>query len=376
MPWKTESLMSLRLEFIKFAVSKASPIRGLCDRFGISAKTGYKWIRRYQEQGETGLQDRSRRPHRSPRQTEDRLEQAVLSVRAAHPAWGGRKIRARLLALGIPKVPAASTITAILKRHHRIAPSESMKRKAWQRFEHASPNLLWQMDFKGHFPLARCRCHPLTVLDDHSRFSLCLQACGDERGPTVREKLISVFRLYGLPHALLMDNGSPWGLDAETPFTQFTVWLLRLGIRVVHSRAYHPQTQGKEERFHRTLKAEVLRNQVFRDLAHCQRHFDAWRQVYNLERPHEALGMDTPAQRYHPSPREFPETLPPIEYAPGDSVRRVCDKGIISFRGHTFRIGKAFRGHPVAIRPTVEDGVMEVYFCQQKVAQIDWNHPK
>ena len=154
------------------------------------------------------------------------------------------------------------------------------------------------MDFKGHFPLlSRGRCHPLTVLDDHSRFSLVLQACADERGETVRCVLTSAFRRYGLPAAMLMDNGAPWGSDHDHPFTAFSLWLIRLGIRVAHGRAYHPQTQGKDERFHRTLKFEVLRHFNFTTLAHCQREFEHFRERYNLVRPHDALGLATPASR-------------------------------------------------------------------------------
>jgi hypothetical protein len=152
----------------------------------------------------------------------------------------------------------------------------------------------------------RSRCHPLTVLDDHSRFSVVLKACADERGETVREVLTSAFRRYGLPAAMLMDNGAPWGSDHDRPFTAFSLWLIQLGIRVAHGRAYHPQTQSKDERFHRTLKFEVLRHFNFTTLAHCQREFDHFRQRYNLLRPHDALGLATPASRYRPSPIPFP----------------------------------------------------------------------
>ena len=156
---------------------------------------------------------------------------AVLAVRAAHPAWGGRKIRARLLALGWVQVPAASTITAILHRQGLINPEDSAKHKAWQRFEAAAPNDLWQMDFKGHFAAAAGRCHPLTVLDDHSRYALGLEACADERRLAVQSRLTAIFRRYGLPRKMLMDNGPPWGAEGQADYTGLTVWLLRLGIR-------------------------------------------------------------------------------------------------------------------------------------------------
>lgn len=371
MAWKEMSLMSQRKEFVVLALQEDVNIRQLCRRFGISRKTGYKWILRFRQVGETGLHDKSRRPNRSPRQTSTEVESAVLALRDKHVAWGGRKIHNRLLRLGIEKPPSGSTITAILRRHNRIDPAESEKHKACQRFEREEPNRLWQMDFKGHFALEKGRCHPLTALDDHSRFNLCLQACENERGDTVENKLTGIFRVYGLPETLLMDNGSPWGSDDDRGLSWLAAWLIRLGIKVSHGRPYHPQTQGKEERFHRTLKAEVLGQRVFRDLAHCQKHFDEWRMIYNLERPHEALGMKTPAERYRPSLRSFPESLPAIEYGPDDIIRKCQGKGEIYFKNKIFKIGKAFSGYPLAIRPTTEDGIMNVFFCHQKVARIN-----
>jgi transposase InsO family protein len=268
-------------------------------------------------------------------------------------------------------VPSASTITAILRRTGHIAPEESSRHQPWKRFEAAAPNDLWQMDFKGHFEIPGGRCHPLTALDDHSRFSLRLQACTDETHITVQGHLIDMFRRYGLPRQMLFDNGPPWGSNAEHPYTLFTVWLMRLRIGVIHSRPHHPQTMGKEERFHRTLKAEVLQYCTGEALDVCQERFDAWREVYNLYRPHEALGMAVPASRYCLSSRQFPETLPPIEYGPDDQVRKVQQGGMLNYRGRAFRISKAFYGQPVALRPTQIDGIFEVFFCNQKITHVD-----
>lgn len=227
------------------------------------------------------------------------------------------------------------------------------------------------MDFKGHFPLRQGRCHALTLLDDHSRYALGLYACADERTETVQGRLIEVFRQHGLPERILADNGSPWGDDREHRFTRLEVWLLRLGIKTIHGRPYHPQTQGKEERFHRTLGNEVLRYQEFDDLSHCQSGFDAWRQVYNTERPHEALSMAVPASRYQVSPRRYPETLLPIEYPPGCLVRRVQDHGFLQLHGHRFRLSKAFKGLPVGIRTTDQDGLLDVLFCHHTIAHLN-----
>jgi transposase InsO family protein len=322
--------MSLRQEFVTLAHGESVNFRDLCRRFGISPKTGSKWVRRSRQGGDAALADRSRRPHHSPGRTAAATEQAVLALRARHPAWGGRKLRARLQALGQADVPAARTITAILGRHGLLGGRAGQPRD-FVRFEQAAPNDLWQRDFKGHVGLADGRrCHPLTVLDDHSRFALGLRACADEQGATVQRELTELFGVYGLPGRMLMDNGSPWGDDPDNPYTPLTVWLLRLGVRVTHGRPYHPQTQGQDERFHRTLQAEVLTGGPFADLAAAQRRFDAWRAVYNLERPHEGLGLQVPARRYRPSPRPFPEALPPVAYGPADVVRRVQEGGWFS----------------------------------------------
>ncbi len=376
MPWKELSVMSQRHEFVTFAAAEGVNLSELCRRYGITRPTGYKWAKRFGAGGVEALADRPRRPHRCPRRTPPEVERLVLRVRRQHPRWGCAKIRRRLVNLGHPSIPAKSTITEILRRHGQIDPQESRKHQPWQRFERPAPNDLWQMDYKGHFALARGgRCHPLTILDDHSRLSICLQACRDEQGVTVRVHLTVVFDRYGLPLCMLVDNGPPWGNGPEQPYTPLTVWLIRLGVHVIHSRPYHPQTLGKEERFHRTLRAEVISGQPIEDLSDCQRRFDHWRDVYNLERPHEALGMAVPASRYEPSPRHLPGELPSIEYGPDDVVRKVQAGGKISYHGGVYGVAKAFRGYPVALRPTARDGELDVYFCHQRIGQLDLRQP-
>jgi transposase InsO family protein len=371
MPWQQVTPMSQKKEFMHLAQREGANISRLCRYFQVSRKTAYKWLDRYRREGEAGLREQGRRPRSSPGATPPAMEAAVLELRQAHPAWGGRKLRARLLARGWREVPAASTITAILRRHGRLDPREGDKHRPWRRFEAEAPNDLWQMDFKGHFALAQGRCHPLTVLDDYSRYALGLEACADERGVTVKARLTGIFRRYGLPRKMLMDNGSPWGADAAHPYTPLTVWLLKLGVQVAHSGPYHPQTLGKDERFHRSLKAEVLQYCQGLDLAGCQQRLACWRLIYNLERPHEALGLAPPVSRYRESPRSFPEKLPAWDYGPGDQVRKVQAQGWISFRGQEFRLGKAFRGESVALRPTLTHGVWEVFFGPHGIAQID-----
>jgi transposase InsO family protein len=367
--------MSLRQEFLALANQPGSNFSQLCRRFGISRKTGYKWRCRYRENGATDLADRTRRPRHSPRRSKPSIEQQVLAIRDQY-GWGARKIKKCIERAGQGPL-AKSTAHAILLRHNRVTRSPDQVSGPYQRFEQERPNQLWQMDFKGHFRLGNSeRCHPLTVLDDHSRYSLCLQACRNEQTGTVQAQLIATFRRYGLPERMLMDNGSPWGNDLAHQYTPLTVWLLRLGIAVSHIQPYHPQTQGKDERFHRSLKVEVLAQRVFADFERMQFRFDEWRHCYNQVRPHEALGMAVPASRYQLSPRSFPEQLPPLEYGATDQVRKVQTDGKISFRNREFRIGKAFRSYPVALRPTVEDGVYEVYFATHRISQIDLHQPE
>ncbi len=372
MPWKVETAMSQRREFCALAALEGANFAQMCRQFGISRVSGYKWLKRYREEGAEGLLDQSRRPHQSPGRTAASVEQAIVALRDQHPAWGARKLRARLQALGQGELPAASTMQAILTRHGKIDPAESEKHQPWSRFERAAPNELWQMDFKGHFALSTGeRCHPLTILDDHARFSLGLTACANEQAETVQRQLTAVFRRYGLPQRMLMDNGSPWSGGFEEPHSWLTLWLLRLDIGVSHGRPYHPQTQGKEERFHRTLNAEVLRGRTFASLPDCQRRFDAWREVYNFERPHQALNMAPPISRYTVSARSFPEELPELEFSSEDIVRKVSASGDASFRGQQIRLGKAFRGERVGFRATLTDGVWVVWYGHHEVGLVD-----
>jgi len=234
------------------------------------------------------------------------------------------------------------------------------------------------MDFKGWIPLGEGgRCHPLTVVDDHSRYSVCLEACTNEQSSTVQGRLELTFRRYGLPEAFFVDNGAPWGDSSGQHWTRFSVWLLKLGIAVLHSRPYHPQSRGKNERFHRTLKAEVFAFKRFRALAEVQRALDAWRTIYNLERPHEALDQEVPASRYQPSHRSMPDRLPEPEYDAHEILRTVpSTKDYISFKGRTWIVPRAFRGERVAIRPLTTDGTYGIFFGAHQIASIDLTSPK
>lgn len=259
MPWDVGDEADRRFEFCRLVTGGGVSVSALCRRFGISRKTAYKWLARFEVEGRAGLVDRSRTPRRSPLRTDRSVEELVCSVRRAHPSWGGRKIRWVLERQGIDRLPAVSTITDILRRNGLIGPVVSRQLPVWQRFEAAAPNDLWQMDFKGWFDTTSGRCDPFDVLDDHSRFSLCLAACRDQTTRTVKGLLTDTFITYGLPKQILCDNGTPWANNQSGfRWTRLGVWLLDLGIRVSHSRVRHPQTMGKDERFHRTLGIEVL----------------------------------------------------------------------------------------------------------------------
>lgn len=372
MGWRECDQVSLRREFVKLASVEGANVSALCRQFEVSRKTAYKWIGRYRAEGESGLADRSRRPLQVRGQTSAEMEARVLAIREEHPSWGGRKIRRRLQNLG-ESSPAASTITEILRRHGLIAAADSSAREPYGRFERSAPNELWQIDFKGEFRMSNGRyCYPLTLLDDHSRYAIGLLACGDQRRVTVQAHLTTLFRRYGLPQAIYADNGPPWGsMHSPGRHTRLTAWLMRLDVQVIHGAPYHPQGRGKQERFHRTLKAELLQGRCFDDLAHAQARFDPWREMYNQDRPHEGLELGVPSDRYHTSPREFPEQLAAFEYSDRFETRKVNRVGQFQFRGKTYKASEAFSGERVGISATDRAGVWDVWYCHFRIGQLD-----
>lgn len=364
--------MSQKEEFVRLALAPGANVSALCRRFGIGRTCGHKLIARFRAEGVAGLAERSRRPKSSPRRSPPSLEAAVVSLRKECPAWGGRKIAGVLERDGIGAI-APSTVSGILRRNGVELGALGGGARPFIRFEHEAPNDLWQMDFKGHVPLRQGRLHPLTVLDDHSRFSLALEACSDETTETVKARLITAFRRYGLPWRIAIDNGPPWGDGGRNNLTVLGVWLIEVGVAISHSRPYHPQTLGKDERFHRSLKAEALQGPPFESLQHAQSAFDSWRHLYNTKRPHDGLAGAVPLDRYRPSSRDFCETVPPFDYAAGDLLRKIQQKGATSLFGRAFKICNAVAGKVVAFRPTEIDGVFDVFFRHQKIQTIDLN---
>lgn len=377
MPWSTQTTMSQRLEFVQLASKPGANIRQLCRRYNISPKTGYKWLRRYKCEGTAGLAEQSRRPKNSPRRCAQAVAAEVIAVRREHPTWGARKLRRRLQDLQ-KAVPSTSTCTAILRRAELLPAGPAASQGPFQRFERSQPNDLWQLDFKGHFPTqAGPRCHPLTMLDDYSRFNLLLLPLAEQTGEVVLAALLAVFAQYGLPNQLLCDNGPPWGAsDPVCPHTTLSVALLRRGVQVIHGRPYHPQTQGKEERFHRTLHADLIARHTWRDLAHCAAEFPRFRQIYNSERPHDALQGATPLSRYQVSSRSLPAVLPAIEYPAGTTVCLAPRNGWIGFGGQRWYVGRAFGGLPIGLRPSAQaDGQWEVFFDLHRLGSLDLRLP-
>lgn len=370
MSWIESDRMSQRREFLDLAKVSGANITLLCKRFGISRKTGYKWIKRVHETG--CIEDQSRRPSYSPSQTSGSMEKRILKVREDNPTWGGRKLRNRLLALGLKDLPSASTITEILRRHGKLRESDC-DGKNFKRFEHDSPNAMWQMDFKGEFALSSKQyCYPLTLLDDHSRFSLCIDACGNQQGQTVRQSLEKTFVQYGMPFAIYVDNGTPWGNNSGIfAHTRISIWLMRHDIQVIHGKPYHPQGRGKLERFHRTLKQEVLQGRQFGSLSRAQKCFDTWREVYNHDRPHEGLEDQVPSSRYQVSDREFRSKIVPYEYSSHFETRVANRAGEIKFKGKSYRLSEVFIDEQVGLQPSDTDGVWDVFFHRFVVAQLD-----
>lgn len=369
MPWQEVSIMSQRVHFFNLWQKGQHTVSALCDLFGISRKTGHKWINRGIEGGIDALRDHSKRPHASPEKTSSKIERKIIALRQKHPAWGGRKLKRVLETRGNADIPAASTITQILKRNGLLE-TKQVNTQSLIRFEHDYPNSLWQMDFKGHFAMSRGRCHPLTVLDDHSRFNLVLKACGKETRKVVVAALTEAFERYGLPDQMTMDNGSPWGNKLSGRYTKLTIWLMDLGIKVSHSRPYHPQTQGKDERFHRTLKTEVLTRRHFINLRDSQNAFDEWRDIYNFVRPHEALNLDVPADKYCISLRRYQDWDKHYDYGDSVTLRKVNRSGAISYKNDKCYLGEAFAGRWVAIKRTSLPHKYEVYYRHQCVAKM------
>ena len=370
MPFGVKSMSELRSSLVEEIKSGERSISAICRDYNVSRVTAYKWLNR-RDSG-ISMEDLSRAPLIIPNRTSQVVEDLIIQARQEHPCWGGRKLKAYLERRGEICIPSASTVTAILHRHGLISKEASLAATPFKRFERENPNDLWQTDFKGHFMmLDGNRCHPLTVTDDMSRFNLCISAKDNERLPGVVESFLLLFKKYGLPLAILCDNGKPWGTGSYFGgYTNFEVLLMDFGILPIHGRPWHPQTQGKEERFHGTLKRELLMREKIKDLSNAQKRFDAFRKEYNEVRPHCALNYDVPADKYKKSDRIMPPKISQWEYPQNLDVRYVT-KGYVMFKNQKFYLSYAFEGKTVALRESQKDGIIDIIYRNFSLARIN-----
>lgn len=365
MPWEVAAVSDRRAALVHQVRDLRRPMAAVCREFGVCRKTGYKWLARAQAAPDAALEDRPRRPIRSPARTAPELERAILSTHDRF-GWGARKLRAYLLTQGVP-APAARTVHRVLERAGRVRSPEPAPAPP-RRFEHENPNDLWQIDFKGPIEVARRPVHPLTVLDDHSRMLLALHAQDAPSPALAWEVLWEVFATTGLPEAILCDNA--FGTRHQSPRTlsRFEANLVLLGVRCTHGRPFHPQTQGKVERLHATLERELWpridrsRHEWF------QADLDRWRRQYNAVRPSEAIGDVPPACRWRPSHRRRPDRLPEPTYPPGSTIRVVSSNGTVRWRSARILAGYGLIGEPVRLQETADS--IEIYFSHRLIRSL------
>ena len=364
-PWKDKTVEDLRKEFVE-AVKTSRNFSALCREFGITRKTGYKWIDRYNQY--QSLSNRSHAPIHMPGKTSPEIENAILRVRADNPGWGAKTILKVLENNGYTDLPCIRTANNILQRNGCISEIESEKRQAFIRFQRELCNELWQLDFKGDFPLLDGnRCHAFDAIDDCSRYCLGIFPRHYARG--VIENVELLFKEYGLPKAILTDNGGQFA-GFKGGYTRFERWLMDLDVLPIHGRPLHPQTQGKIERFHRTMKNELLNRKNFIDLADADKHLQEWRTKYNEVRPHEALGMKCPADVYVPSQRQYHVEIKPYEYSGLNRILKVNFKGYLRFDRKEFYLSETMAGAEIELY-CVGSTLAWLCYRNYKIAEID-----
>jgi transposase InsO family protein len=369
MTWKVTDVVSQRIEFVVRAISGKESVSQLCHEYGISRQTGHLWLKRYRENRTfTALEDRSHAPvhvrNRSARYIEDR----VIQLRRLD-GWAGRKIQQVLETEDGIRI-SARTVDRILKREGCID-KEDQNRPALRRYERQQPNELWQMDFKGQYPTDQGDCFPLTVLDDHSRYVLGLYALSGTGTEGVRNSLIHAFQNHGLPDQILTDHGTPWWNvnSCEDRLTQIGVLLIKQAVKLSFSGVGHPQTQGKVERFHRTMARSILYRGQPRHFSEWQATLDGIRETYNHRRPHEALGMKVPASSYSPNRRLYNPKPAEWIYPPDWTVTELNGSGNLQYCGRQYFVSKAIAREPVAFKAV--DSKLLVRFRHMYVREID-----
>jgi len=367
MAWGTMNVQEQRVRFVVAASRREKTMSALCREFDISRPTGYQWLARYRTGGIAGISEKSRRPEKSPRRTAPELEQRVIQERVKKPDWGARKLSTVLRRdQGIELEPC--TVHRILKRHGMIALSDQL-RPAVQRFERREPNQMWQMDFKS--PTGwQAPVGPLTLLDDHSRYAIALKGTWTTQAEPVKQGLIEAFERCGMPEEMLMDHGTPWwNMKSATGWTWLTVWMMKQGIRLHFSGYRHPQTQGKVERFHGALDRAIRRRGV-PAMAGRQAWLDEFRYEYNQVRPHEALGMKTPAEVWKKSARTWnPNAAREWEYEAGAEVYKLSSSGQLQLKGRRWEISLALAAEWVKVE-RIEQRVL-VFYRRSLVGELD-----
>lgn len=370
MPWNERTVNHMRTEFVIRALSREKSKAALCREYGITRRTGDKWIKRH-ILGES-MNDRSRAPKKHGRRIDPDIEEIIVSKRQEYPAIGATKIREILLNEGKENLPSAKTFNNIFRRHGLITKEASQNATPNQSFQKENPNDMWQADFKGHFTLGNGEvCHPLNILDDCTRFNLCCEALRTETFEETKPVMERLFRTYGLPFSFLCDNGNPWGTAQSTGFTKFEVWLMELGILTLHGRIRHPQTQGKEERFNQSFKKECLKFNNFRDMASAQAGFDEYREFYNSIRPHHSLNLKVPSSVYQPSRKTYPSMIEEWEYGSEYKLIKVKNSGYITLNGQGYFLSEGFGGKTIAVRESHLPGQITLVFRQFRIGRID-----
>jgi transposase InsO family protein len=363
-----------RVQFISDYQRQLFTMTALCDRYGVSRKTGYALIARYERDGIAGLVPRSSRPHASPQATPLVIVTAIVAIRKQYPTWGGKKIVSKLRDRHPSwNLPAVSTANEVVKRHGLVTPRPRRRpvgHPGYQPRAAATPNDIWTTDFKGQFRTADARwCYPLTIVDAFSRYVI---ACRGMVAPTTADTMAvfrRAFRTYGMPAVIRSDNGEPFAAMSLARLSRLSVWWIRLGITPDLIDPASPQQNGAHERMHRTLKAETTRP-VAANLAVQQRRLSRFRGIYNDERPHEALGQQPPRRWYTPSSRAFPERLVPLEYPGHYEIRRVSSCGGIRWKSRAISISTVLRREEIGFEP-IDDGEWDVHFGPVRLGRFD-----
>jgi transposase InsO family protein len=377
MGWNSTSPMNERIKFIARYLTNELTFTALCDEFGISRKTGYKWVHRYDDGGASALEERSRAPLTHPHAYSDDIVNAVVALRQEHPRWGARKLLV-LMRRRYPdlKLPEPSTVNDMLSRRGLLR-SKGRSKKLSPEYgqslrNYDAPNSVWCADFKGHFPVGGVRCHPLTISDGYSRFLLGCEALRQPRFRPVKLIFERVFRNYGLPDVIRTDNGPPFSSLAIAGLSELAVWWLRLGIMPERILPGRPDQNGRHERMHRTLKAETA-SPAKSNLSRQQRCFDEFRQEYNFERPHEGIGQRTPSELYKRSSREFPAKLTEPEYPAHFVVERAYSNGHVRLEGISWYVSTSLKNELLGFEP-LSDGRWCVHFAKLPLGILDPKH--